>query len=202
MASPTLLSRTQCLLLYILLLVYVYTTSSGEVVIYVLLKSLLLSSPLEIIVRITSSPSSKVIVLGDNATFYCSGSGSSFQIIIKNNLISVMKTRIIRENLTSPDHTYGIITAQVISQFTGREFEHTGMVTFEGRIDTNNTELYCWVFSYPQEMSSDSATLIVIGKKNIWITINLLYLQNTIAVYLHVYADRVHVHQTCRYYSR
>lgn len=91
--------------------------------------------------------------------------------------------RIIRENLTSPDHRYGIITAQVISQYTGTEYEHTGMVIFEGRMDTNNTELYCIVFTIPQQMSSDSATLIVIGMKTFdYLLTRYFYLQNAIPV--------------------
>ena len=81
---------------------------------------------------------------------------------------------ILRSTVTSPDHihdTYGIISASITHQCTGGEYEceHTAMVTLEARMDTNNTELNCVVYSLdPDEMLlGDPATLIVIGKERV-----------------------------------
>lgn len=86
-------------------------------------------------------------------------------MIIKNPMASLTDPLIIKWTLTSPNPTYGIISANITHHCTGGECEHTGMVTLEGRMDTNNTELHCAVYSLQEMMLGDPATLTVIGKK-------------------------------------
>jgi hypothetical protein len=108
--------------------------------------------------EITDSPTSQVVVLGENATFHCSASGGSFQwtinITSRSNPYSLAYTTTIRE--------YGI-TAQIDSEETDNGVEYTAALTIEGRMETNNTQLHCVVFTFNSHRESETVTLTVIG---------------------------------------
>ena len=112
--------------------------------------------------EITDSPTSQVVVLGENATFHCSASGGSFQwtisITSRSTPYSLAYTTTISE--------YGI-TAQIDSEETDNGVEYTAALTIEGRVETNNTQLHCVVFTYNSHRESETVTMTVIGELHI-----------------------------------
>ena len=108
---------------------------------------------------ITQPPTSRVVVLGENATFHCSAFGGSFQWTI--NITSRTTPYSVAYNTTIPE--YGI-TAQINRQERDGDNQYTATLTVEGRVDTNNTALHCVVFTLNSHSVSETVTLTVIGE--------------------------------------
>ena len=109
---------------------------------------------------ITEAPSSQVVELGDSASFYCAASGGSFRWVV--HVPSLEFPLIISQTRTLSE--YGI-TADVSYEFNTaiQEYEYTSTLAVEGRVGTNNTELYCEVTTFETNRASSTVELTVIG---------------------------------------
>ena len=109
---------------------------------------------------ITEAPSSQVVELGDSASFHCAASGGDFHWIVR--VPSLESSLIISQTGTLSE--YGI-TAEVSYEFNTaiQEYEYTSTLAVEGRVGTNNTELYCEVTTFGTNRASSTVELTVIG---------------------------------------
>ena len=104
-------------------------------------------------IAIHISPISQVIVLGETATFHCSGSGDGFTVRIH----IAPTTLFISKSDSEPE--LGIVV-----DIDNQGMAHTANITIEGREITNNTKIDCRVNNSPtQVIISSTATLTVIG---------------------------------------
>ena len=108
-------------------------------------------------IAIHISPVSQVIVLGETATFHCSGSGDGFTVGIH---IAPTTHLFISKSDSEPE--LGIVV-----DIDNQGMAHTANITIEGRETTNNIKIDCRVInsseSPPQVKISNTATLTVIG---------------------------------------
>ena len=118
------------------------------------------------LLEITNSPTSQVVILGENATFHCSASGDNFQLQWTINITSRSNPYSLAYTTTIPE--YGI-TAQIDIEETDNGVEYTAALTVEGRVETNNTQLHCVVLSFSDNShhESETVTLTVIGELHI-----------------------------------
>ena len=102
------------------------------------------------------SPTSQVIVLGDSATFNCSVTD------IRDYSFRWEYTNDIDDAARFVDHSIRPPVGISITNNTSRPIVFT--ITFEGRKEFNNIELFCTLWTFGNIIRSDPATLIVIGK--------------------------------------
>ena len=111
-------------------------------------------------IEILQSPSSQVVPLRENATFYCAVSGDHFQckVIVSNDTIFHYET---------PEHSYNqdAIDKGIFANISENGNEFDVQVLIEGRQENNNTKLFCIAFGPGRSTSVQTAiaNLTVVG---------------------------------------
>ena len=111
-------------------------------------------------IEILQSPSSQVVPLRENATFYCAVSGDRFlcKVIVSDNDTFQYET---------PEHSYNqdAIDKGIFANISKNGSEFDVQVLIEGRQENNNTKLFCIAFAsdYVTSVRTATANLTVVG---------------------------------------